>query len=61
MTTTFVNKNTSTQLIPPKFSELFFLVLFHKKTLFVLFIRGSLAKEITKPFRKIKRGINDLR
>ena len=26
MTTTFVNKNTSTQLIPPKFSELFFLV-----------------------------------
>ena len=26
MTTTFVTKNTSTQLIPPKFSGLFFLV-----------------------------------
>ena len=28
MTTTFVKKNPSTQLIPPKFSDLFFLVLF---------------------------------
>ena len=26
MTTTFVTKNPSTQLIPPKFSDLFFLV-----------------------------------
>ena len=26
MTTTFVKKNPSTQLIPPKFSDLFFLV-----------------------------------
>ena len=28
MTTTFVTKNTSTQLIPPKFSGLFFLVFY---------------------------------
>ena len=40
MTTTNVTKNTSTQLIPPKFSELFFLVLY---LLFYLIIYAKIA------------------
>ena len=44
MTTTFVTKNTSTQLIPPKFSGLFFLVGYGAAGLFIISISLLLVR-----------------
>ena len=44
MTTTFVKKNPSTQLIPPKFSDLFFLVE-ERRTLWLYLPKYSVSLE----------------